>query len=343
MRKLVLVMKIIIYGLGRNGRDFIQDIQKTLADIEVVAVTDTYVKNLDSKIEIQAPCIEPASICEYTYDSVIITTDKYYSEIKEHLLSLGIPKDKMKSTSDFWIDYGKTIDGRAYCNMCENKIFLWKHIGEDNEIFHHKDIVGASRRRGGCPICGSSDRERYVYHVLNNYTDFFSTTHHQVLHFAPEVMLSKKLRAHGDGYISADITPGKADIVSDITHIQFCDARFDYIICNHVMEHISDERKAFSELRRCLRPGGTLVLTVPICWEQQTVEYSHVNTDEERIKYYGQKDHVRLYGNDIVERIEAYGFDVSLYQCERILDRNESIKMGFFWKDSVLLCSPKHS
>ena len=228
---------------------------------------------------------------------------------------------------------------KLWCNLCDNNVLDWAYIGEDREIFHYKKIIGASRRKGGCPVCGSSDRIRYVYYIMRKYTNLLDGFAHDVLHFAPEEILSSKVRALcGNNYISADLMSANADVAADITNLQFADEQFEYIICNHVMEHIVDEEKAFSELRRCLKAGGILILTVPICWEQKTFEASDVKTEEDRIKNYGQADHVRLYGNDIVSRVEKFGFSVNLYVCNQVVDRNRIRKFGYIERDSVLLC-----
>jgi len=43
----------------------------------------------------------------------------------------------------------------------------------------------------------------------------------------------------------------------------FPDAFFDAVTLNHVFEHLPDPRAALNELRRILKPGGTLVVGVP--------------------------------------------------------------------------------
>ena len=74
------------------------------------------------------------------------------------------------------------------------------------------------------------------------------------MHFAPEKQIEKKIRSNKKMiYITADIEAGRADRVEDITHISFPDKYFDYIICNHVLEHIKDEKAAFMELKRCIK------------------------------------------------------------------------------------------
>ena len=55
-------------------------------------------------------------------------------------------------------------------------------------------------------------------------------------------------------YISGDLNPLLDDIKIDITYIKFKNNYFDFIICNHVLEHIKDDQKAMRELFRVLRP-----------------------------------------------------------------------------------------
>jgi ubiquinone/menaquinone biosynthesis C-methylase UbiE len=57
----------------------------------------------------------------------------------------------------------------------------------------------------------------------------------------------------------------KLDIVCDITSIPEPDNSFDAVMCIEVLEHLPDPPKALSELVRLLKPGGTLIITAPIC------------------------------------------------------------------------------
>lgn len=327
-------MQIIIYGLGEKGQEFIRDIQEILTETEIVAVTDTYVRQLEGQTAYELPYIEPNQIWKYRFDYIVVTPEKFFGEIRNQLCSWGICENKIKTVKEFEEKVSDT-----YCELCGDHPGVWRYIGENYDIFRKKNIMGASRRRGRCSVCGSSDRERYVYHIIKNYTGLFDGKKHTVLHFAPERMLSKKIRnACKESYLTADLLPERGDIIADITCLPFADNRFEYIICNHVMEHVGDEYKAFSEVRRCLIPGGLLILTVPICWDEKTYEDKGITSQEERVKYYGQEDHVRLYGNDIVKRIEGFGFHVELYRCDEIMDKRERNRLGFIPMDAVLLC-----
>lgn len=50
---------------------------------------------------------------------------------------------------------------------------------------------------------------------------------------------------------------------ADATAIPFGDSVFDAVFLFDVLEHVDEEAKALSEIRRVLRPGGKLLVTVP--------------------------------------------------------------------------------
>jgi SAM-dependent methyltransferase len=58
----------------------------------------------------------------------------------------------------------------------------------------------------------------------------------------------------------------------DLQALSFADARFDLVTASEVFEHVADDRAAFAEVHRVLRPVGTLVLTVPLDVSATTVE-----------------------------------------------------------------------
>lgn len=55
----------------------------------------------------------------------------------------------------------------------------------------------------------------------------------------------------------------KSLFLADICSYPVCDATFDLIYMNHVLEHIPDDRTALTEAYRILKPGGLFLLGVP--------------------------------------------------------------------------------
>lgn len=55
----------------------------------------------------------------------------------------------------------------------------------------------------------------------------------------------------------------------DATALRFADSSFDAIICSEVLEHLPDYDAALVEIRRILKPGGTLCISVPHAWPER--------------------------------------------------------------------------
>lgn len=326
------MVKIVVWGMGTVGKKWLNVIRtyRDDIDVEIVAVTDSDVDITLDETE-KHLFITNDKLHTLQYDYIIVASKKYYEEIREKLLhELGVKDDKIVYCNEF-LEKANIIP-KYECNMCGNKNYWWNYCGVENELFSSKQVTGAGYRKGVCPVCGAMDRERYVYSVLHNHTDILEAK--QILHFAPEKELKKVLSKIAKEYVTADIVPGRADVVADITKLQFEDNSFDYVICNHVLEHILDESAALSEVKRCLKENGKFIVTVPICWHEKTFEDSKIVSEEDRTKFYGQKDHVRLYGNDIVEKFEQYGFKVTYYKN----DSNEyDKKYGFLRDDCVFI------
>jgi SAM-dependent methyltransferase len=137
----------------------------------------------------------------------------------------------------------------------------------------------------------------------------------EVLHFAPEQALTRFLKLRVGRYVTADIEPGRCDLTLDLEKIALPDQAFDVVVANHVLEHVND-RLALGELRRILRPGGALVITVPLIegWDQ-TYEDDRITTARERDLHFGQWDHVRYYGRDFRDRLRAAEFRITEYSA----------------------------
>src|SRR5687768_9225332 len=65
----------------------------------------------------------------------------------------------------------------------------------------------------------------------------------------------------------------KSTYVCDLAHIPVEDGRFDVVIFNQVMEHLPDPLSVLKELARVLKPGGRMICTAPLFYEEHEEPY----------------------------------------------------------------------
>jgi SAM-dependent methyltransferase len=162
-----------------------------------------------------------------------------------------------------------------------------------------------------CPRCHSLERHRLF--LLWSRTRTLVTPQSAVLHFAAEESIKAVLSKQAGLYRTADRFAESAELKLDIEKIELPDSSFDVVLASHVLEHV-DDHKALRELHRILKPGGTLIVMIPVIegWDK-TYENPAVVTPTERDIHFGQWDHVRYYGRDVRERIRQVGFALEEY------------------------------
>jgi predicted SAM-dependent methyltransferase len=184
------------------------------------------------------------------------------------------------------------------------------------------------REDAKCIWCGALERHRLVWLYFKKMTDLFDGRPKSVLHIAPERMFENLLKHQfNSGYFTADLSDSKAMVRMDITHVDYAEETFDVIYCSHVLEHVSNDRRAIHELHRILKSDGWAVLLIPITADR-TFEDPSVTKPSERLKLFGQEDHVRRYGPDFVERLNEAGFKVKVIAASDFLTEEEITHMG---------------
>jgi SAM-dependent methyltransferase len=157
-----------------------------------------------------------------------------------------------------------------------------------------------------CPSCGSIGRDRFLVHCL-----FASVA------WQPGLRLLETSPRLGDDYRAAmarwfdyqtsdfDQRAHRATITIDLQDIDLPDACFDIVCTAHVLEHVPDTDLALSELRRILRPGGTMILQVPLL-QPKTAPPSAP-------EFHGDDTPVFWrFGHDLTERLRQHGFCAQL-------------------------------
>ena len=86
-----------------------------------------------------------------------------------------------------------TTSSLKQCIICGRDVAKFLSEGNKNEIFSHHHIIGGGYRENcRCPYCGATDRERWLYYVLQNKLGIFKASG-RILHFAPEGSIQKNI------------------------------------------------------------------------------------------------------------------------------------------------------
>lgn len=188
---------------------------------------------------------------------------------------------------------------------------------------------GKQRQNALSPGTLSLERHRQMWLYLKNETDFFSKKY-KVLHIAPEQEFLKKFKKQRNiNYTSADLYSPIVDVKANILDLPFENESFDVVICNHVLEHIVDDRKAMSELYRVMKKGGWGIFQVPMKSSlEKTYEDFSITNPKDRQKHFGQYDHVRWYGMDYFERLKSVGFDVEANYYSQTFSEEDIFRFG---------------
>jgi phosphoglycolate phosphatase len=206
------------------------------------------------------------------------------------------------------------------CNICGSTTFA-----------NVKNRVNAR-----CTGCDSFERHRVCYEVYKREGLFDSSRAYplRILHFAPEKILHDSFANVGlNHYITSDISPHiykhaqplKIRLPDDLDI--FPDNYFDYLIHNHVWEHIPGNwRDCIHPFMRIVKPSGKMIFTVPfgIHSPKLTIEGGeHLKSDKERMKLFHQSDHLKLFGFDMFEYLDQLdGFRFETDNIETSTKRN---------------------
>lgn len=194
---------------------------------------------------------------------------------------------------------------RYFCNLCGARTVMLPFKGWTAS----KDIVGVGYRENGyCPVCGSRDRFR----LLLLYLDSILFSECTVFHISPESKevtdwIRKRCTTYVGNYYK--VLPDRMtdkDVSYDITNLSdIKDKQFDFTIVGHVLEHVIDFDLALKELTRVT--SNKVIISVPINYSLTHSIFDVSLSSEERVKIYGQADHVRIFGADFLNYFMPYG------------------------------------
>ena len=196
------------------------------------------------------------------------------------------------------------------------------------------------RKNALSPSTFSLERHRLLWLYLKNETGFFDKKI-KLLHFAPEQAFYKRFKKLSNiQYDTIDINSPLAMIKADICDLPIKDNTYDFILCNHVLEHILDDNKAISELHRVLKKDGVGIFQVPIDMKKEfTFQDDSITDKKERNKIFGQYDHVRVYGKDYFTKLKNAGFKVEEVDYTKNLSKDEICRFSIVKGEIIPVCT----
>ena len=168
------------------------------------------------------------------------------------------------------------------------------------------------RPNARCPKCQSLERHRYLALLMAAFAEEIASSRH-ILEVAPTRSVTHMLKGVSTGfYIGIDVDPSadgrNVQVVADLCAAPFAGGTFETSVCFHVFEHIPDDLAAMREYARILAPTGIGFIQNPWRPSASTDEDPSAPA-EDRIRRFGQADHVRMYGADFEDRLRSVGLE----------------------------------
>jgi predicted SAM-dependent methyltransferase len=165
-----------------------------------------------------------------------------------------------------------------------------------------------------CPNCDSRSRHRGLSILLPKTIE---NKNLKLIFFAPEKILLKilndsleNIHIQTTDFYSTDVDFPK----EDIQNLTFTDQSFDYILCNHVIEHVPNDDLAFKELSRILQKNGKAIITIPGDYHlNSTIEFKQTDAN----------GHFRHYGLDVIKKMKTSFSEVDT------IDLHSVSKLGY--------------
>ncbi len=186
------------------------------------------------------------------------------------------------------------IGNKYECNICNSTFSKFIRL-KNNDLL--------------CPYCGSLSRNRRLGFILEK-----KQIKGKILHFSPSrAMYRKMIKIYGNDYISTDYNNEfLASKNYNITNIELKNNCINLIICFHILEHIINDIRAMRELYRVLKNKGIAIIQTPFK-NGEIYENFKIQDKKNRVKHFGQKDHVRIYSvTGLMIRLEESGFKVEI-------------------------------
>jgi hypothetical protein len=187
---------------------------------------------------------------------------------------------------------------------------------------------GKNRRPDAkCPRCGSLERHRFLYVLLERETELLSGQRTlALLHVGAEKAVARTLGSleHLDYRVVGEA--GRWDGVREALG-GFDAGSVDLVLCTVDLERLEDDEPVIRSMLAVLKPGGVAVLQVQVRGGD-TRAWDDDRLPEARRKALAQSRRFRVYGSDLLERLKREGLDARTVRVEDLASPEESRRMA---------------
>lgn len=171
-----------------------------------------------------------------------------------------------------------------------------------------------------CLGCGSLERHRLIRKIWEIFpSDYLKKK--RALQFSLDPSSDEKW------FMELEISIYEHRNSLDLQDIDRNDKTYDVVICNQILEHVEDDKKAFSELLRVIKDDGFLQMTVPNpILRKETEDWGYPKEN-----FHG---HYRHYGIDLIEYFKAVIPDIFMIHLRGIDPVTGVDDYVFFWTKS---------
>ncbi|HEV8651647.1 MAG TPA: class I SAM-dependent methyltransferase [Actinomycetes bacterium] len=182
--------------------------------------------------------------------------------------------------------------------------------------WHGERFEGLAHSESGlCPRCGSIGRDRMLYLSLiqrvprRHGLRMIETSPRLGEHYR------RAMRRRAD-YVTSDYDQRAhtGTIKLDLEKIDLPDDSLDVLLTAHVLEHVPDTDAALGEIYRVLRPGGHMLLQVPLL-QAVTAPPTEPEFHEDNTPVFWR------FGLDLTERLREHGLTTELLVTEELARR----------------------
>ena len=233
----------------------------------------------------------------------------------------------------------KKHSGRRFvCPCCDNRFSEFTDF-DFADVRYNPVLYADFYKNTVCPVCQSLPRHRILAYFMETHTQMFHNKKILVTGMSPqEYILFKRLNIKVE---NTDVYDG-ANYKWDLQNIPCTEEQYDVIISNHVLEHIKDYKKAINELFRILKKGGVLLITVPLLYRyQETFEDFCAESAVKRKLYYGQSDHLRIFGKNFPEYLKSAGFEVEVLDGRKMPRNIRPVTGPAAYDDKIIYLAKK--